>query len=139
MSFTAKITGQDKIQKTLEKYASASSAEMRQALTLAAFKVQATAKRSIQNSPADPQTKRSRPGNPPKTDTGRLVNSIFVNVIDGPHGVIAEVGSNVHYAKLLEFGTKEIAARPWLGPAMQANRNGIIKLIADALKKVKKR
>jgi len=71
----------------------------------------------------------SKEGDAPNTDTGRLVNSIQVEV--QPEGVY--VGTNVDYAKHLEFGS-----HPFLVPALEKNRATIKKLISFALKRTKK-
>ena len=69
-------------------------------------------------------------GYAPNTDTGRLVQSILVEV--EPDG--ATVGSNLDYAGRLEFGTSQMGARPWLIPALEANKKIIVKLIRGAMK-----
>lgn len=46
-------------------------------------------------------------------DTGALRNSIGTDV----SGLSATVGPTVHYAPYLEFGTRRMAARPFMGPA----------------------
>lgn len=51
-------------------------------------------------------------------DTGRLRSSIGVNFEDG--GLAADVGSNVEYAPHVEFGTVNMAAQPYLTPALEA-------------------
>lgn len=74
----------------------------------------------------------SKPGSPPNTDTGRLVQSLKFEFLAG--GLIGRVGSNLKYAKDLEFGTKKMAARPWLSTALENARTGIAKIFAKALK-----
>lgn len=49
-------------------------------------------------------------------DTGRLRASITVKRL--PQGVV--VGSNVEYAGYVEYGTRHMAARPYLRPAVAA-------------------
>jgi len=73
----------------------------------------------------------SAPNSPPNTDTGRLANSVAVEVRDDD----VYVGSGVEYAPHLEFGTKNMTQRPWLNPALEQNRNRISRLIRDAIKK----
>lgn len=53
----------------------------------------------------------SAPGDVPAIDTGRLIGSINIARI-GPMRV--RVGTNVKYAYSLEFGTRRVAARPWV-------------------------
>lgn len=117
----------------------AASAEVGEALTRSAFRVQRHAKRSIQDSPPDSDTGRSKPGNPPKTDTGRLVNSIFVDIDVSAKKCVARVGTNVAYGRYLEFGTQSIEPRPWLQPAMEATKRENTADVARAVQKAVKR
>jgi hypothetical protein len=56
----------------------------------------------------------SAPGEPPNRDTGEL-QSKLENVETGP--LTAEVRSNAEYAATLEFGSSNVAARPYMRPA----------------------
>ena len=62
----------------------------------------------------------SKPGDPPNTQTGRLIGSIRLQV-DKPSEKVS-VSSNVKHAVHLEFGTKKMDARPWLQPAIDKNK-----------------
>jgi hypothetical protein len=62
----------------------------------------------------------SAPGQPPATDTGRLVQSYDYVVGQDALGMFVRVGSNVDYAIPLEIGTRHMAPRPALGPAVIA-------------------
>lgn len=74
---------------------------------------------------------RSAPGEPPKSDTGRLVNSIRHT-----HSFLtATVGTEVNYAGYLEYGTSKMAARPYLEPTLEENEDTIEKMIIDAMQK----
>jgi hypothetical protein len=76
----------------------------------------------------------SAPGEPPKTDTAILVSSIRP-VFQAP--MTAEVGSlsNIaEYGGMLEEGTKNMAARPWLEPTLKENSDEISRMIAIAIK-----
>jgi phage gpG-like protein len=57
----------------------------------------------------------SSPGDPPNADTGRLIQSIKVE----KDGLAYLVGTNLKYGAYLEFGTKDIAPRPWLSVAVR--------------------
>lgn len=54
-------------------------------------------------------------------DTGNLANSI---IPEGPtvtgNTVTGTVGTNVYYAPFVEFGTRHMAARPFLGRALES-------------------
>lgn len=55
----------------------------------------------------------SSPGNPPRIDTGELVNSITPRKVK-PGQV--KVSTSVDYAHGLEFGETRVAPRPFMGP-----------------------
>lgn len=74
----------------------------------------------------------SEEGSAPNTDTGRLVESIQVEVTG--KGIF--VGSTLQYAAHLEYGTKIMGARPWLIPATEKNRAEIERLIGKHVKKI---
>lgn len=56
----------------------------------------------------------SKPGDPPNSDTGRLINSIKFRKDKNAY----LVGTNVRYGSHLEFGTLNMAPRPWLSVAL---------------------
>lgn len=59
----------------------------------------------------------SAPGEPPASDTGRLLNSIEHKILV-ENTVFARVGSSVEYAIYLELGTRHMLPRPFLRPAL---------------------
>ena len=59
--------------------------------------------------------KVSNPGEPPNADTGRLMQSIKVE----KDGLAYLVGTNLKYGAWLEFGTLDMAPRPWLSVAVK--------------------
>lgn len=71
----------------------------------------------------------SAPGQPPATDTGKLVGSV---VSDGV-GMAAYVEVRSIYAKWLEYGTRRMAPRPFLIPAVERNRQRIGDLVRGAV------
>lgn len=98
------------------------------------FGVEGRAKVLIQTSPALGRTYRrqaikkkgavvgymfhraSAPGDPPATDTGFLVNSIQAE-LNGP-GDIGTIEVGALYGAFLEVGTGDMAARPFMVPAI---------------------
>ncbi len=74
---------------------------------------------------------RSAPGEPPKTDTGRLVGSIRHE-----HSFLtASVGTDVNYAGYLELGTSKMAPRPFLIPTLEENTEKIEQLVLQAMQR----
>lgn len=55
----------------------------------------------------------SAPGQAPAIDLGNFIRSIGVQIIEGGY----LVGSSLKLGAWLEFGTRHMAARPWLRPA----------------------
>lgn len=53
-------------------------------------------------------------------DTGRLRSSINWRLGHDSQGLVGIVGTNVSYAIFQEFGTRYMAAQPFLRPALQA-------------------
>lgn len=81
-------------------------------LSRRAIRVESAAKRIASN--ASP----SSPGQGPGVITGRLRASITWRPGSDAVSPYVDVGSAVHYAPFLELGTKKMAARPFLRPAL---------------------
>ncbi len=66
----------------------------------------------------------SAPGEPPKTQSGRLATSMTIPEVSGREGSFGEA---VHHAAFLEFGTPggKIAPRPHLRPALKQTLNNV--------------
>ena len=124
-------------------------AEIKAATAEAAVDAQGHAKKSINQQSGSGATyrktspkrthKASAPGEPPNTDTGALVNSIFFEFSE--NGLAATVGSRLIYAAALEFGTRNgrIEARPFIQPAAEAVRAPYIAAVTKILKKAANR
>ena len=137
------ITGQKELERNLKKMAERYGKAVADALIVSGEMVRGTAVKSIQSQSNGRTVTRYRqgggsyqhtvsaPNNPPNTDTGRLVNSVAVEVQNDD----VYVGSGLEYAPHLEFGTTKMTQRPWLNPALEQNRRRISKLITDAMKK----
>ena len=100
----------------------------------AAHDVEAHAKASILSGEKTGQMygthQASAPGQAPANDTGVLANSIKVTSTGDLQAVI---GSNVEYAPYLELGTTQIAARPFLGPALTEVKKPFTSAVEKAL------
>jgi len=70
----------------------------------------------------------SAPGAPPNTDTGYLANNIYLVIDQDGRG--AEVESRAEYSEALEFGTRNMLARPFLQPALESKRAKIRSMFA---------
>lgn len=57
----------------------------------------------------------SSPGSPPGVDTGNLKDSIKVGEVTGDHAILE---ATADYAGYLEFGTRRMAARPYMRPSV---------------------
>lgn len=81
----------------------------------------------------------SAPGEPPATDTGILAGAMYVQRARGTK-LSAEVGpaDKVQYGKHLEYGTRNMAPRPFLKPAFdvvaRTHQSRMISAIRRALK-----
>lgn len=71
----------------------------------------------------------SKPGDPPNSDTGRLVQSIKLDF--QKKGLVGRVGSNLKYAAYLEFGTSTMAPRPWLSEAVDQTSKEVADIFAE--------
>lgn len=61
----------------------------------------------------------SAPGEPPAVMTGQLRSSIKYRIVGELRVLRGEVGSKLKKAPMLEFGTRKMAARPFLRPTFQ--------------------
>lgn len=77
----------------------------------------------------------SAPGEPPATDTGKLVNSIVGDAKVVGKQVQGYLEARTAYAGYLEFGTRKMAARPFMTPAVMRNRDRAIALMRDAVQR----
>lgn len=76
----------------------------------------------------------SAPGSPPNRDTGNLDKSIDVRI--NPSRKTVTVAARAEYSAALEFGTSTIAARPFLRPALQRNKDRVVLGTAQAVSEV---
>lgn len=77
----------------------------------------------------------SAAGEYPATDTGELIEGITIKMDAGNMG--ASVESNAPYSAALEFGTRFMAARPFLQPSLEATRAQVKKFLRQILGKKK--
>lgn len=72
----------------------------------------------------------SDPNDTPAVVSGTLASSITVEMVAPAE---MRVGSSAPYAAYLEFGTSEMAARPFLRPAVERVRGEIAQLAREVL------
>lgn len=118
-------------------------APVRQAVQISVIKVHGDAVTALNRGPATGRIyekykprrthKASAPGDAPMTDTGALAALTTWRMADD--GLSGVVESLADYGRHLEFGTGSMLARPWLFPAFEKNRPGIIQRIAMAIKR----
>ena len=77
----------------------------------------------------------SRPGDAPNTDTGQLVKAITVVIKSDFVYVGVGRGGVRDYASWLEFGTKHMAPRPFMEPALLGRQKTLDKLLQDILER----
>ena len=101
--------------------------QVKQTLARACTLVKNTAQQSIQSHQSSGRRYgnhvASTAGNPPNSDQGHLAGNIFVN-LDSDRKA-GSVESRANYSEALEFGTSKMAARPFMQPALEENRNKI--------------
>lgn len=143
MDFSFKIEGLDRIQKATQAVQQAVASEIDKAVFASAQKVVTEAKTSIANGQKTGRVYRRRtvthrasaPGEAPASDTGRLVNSITAYPAKAGEAVAVAGRGSVKYARMLEFGTTKISARPFMLPAMEKSRAWIRERLAKAVRK----
>jgi len=69
-------------------------------------------------------------------DTGRLMNSINSRLSHESGEPYVEVGTNVEYAKVVEWGDSKHSARPYLSKSYNEHKGRIQKDVAEAVKKM---
>ena len=141
---TRPVEGVEQVQKNLAKLAKKFSQATVDGAVAGAHLIRTDAIKSIQDQSGGEVVTRTRAGggeyehttskegDAPNTDTGRLVQSVQVDI--KPIGIF--VGSSLNYAGWLEDGTRKMAARPWLIPAMERNMDAVRKLIGAQIKNV---
>lgn len=81
------------------------------------------------------KNRASAPGEPPAVDFGRLRASIN-RLVEREFAVwVGEVGTDLDYGFWLEFGTTEMAARPFLQTTLERIRPQLLELFAITLAK----
>ncbi len=132
---SVKVTGLRDFKVQMQKLGAAFDDAVDDGVFVTANDVRTYAIKSIQETSSGQQVRRSKQGGgtythtaaakgqAPNNDNGDLVRSIAVEKAGNAK---YHIGSNLDYGGFLEFGTSKMGARPWLQPAMQANRKNLI-------------
>ena len=149
MTITVELAGSKELQDLLRGMSKDIEAEVQKAVVQTALDLQSDVKKSISEGPASGRTYKkykpkrthtaSAPGQPPMTDTGRLVNSIEFDTLGK---LTATVGSKLAYAVWLEYGTKTMnfaggvgGPRPFFRPAVERIRPKFTKNLEAAIER----
>jgi HK97 gp10 family phage protein len=139
MRTSFKIEGVKSVSEALTRLDAQATNDVRDVINSTAQNIRNTAIRSIKNSPANGRVYRnhtaSAEGNPPRTDTGRLASSIAVVTDEQAKSLEAEIGAYVNYAAHLEYGTRNMGARPFMFPALEQNMKGYLSKMKQALQR----
>jgi len=75
----------------------------------------------------------SAPGEPPASDTGRLIGSLTTSY--DPVNLTGKVVVGAQYGLYLEFGTQRMEPRPFLRPALANMQGEITRVIAEEIQR----
>lgn len=162
MNQNVEIKGVDDLLKNFDKYSKETQQKISDAVALTAINIRTEAMRAMKSSPASGRTYKRRSvthtasteGNAPRIDTGRLFNSIrwVATATEAVIGVFGSMdlrgnvtnkseglgdGSRSTYASALEFGTKNMKARPFLFPAFERERRNFFQRVTETLRAAK--
>lgn len=72
----------------------------------------------------------SAPGEPPASATGELRQSVKKGIEGQGAAVVGFVGTDMPYGPMLEFGTYQMAPRPWLRKSFEAIEARVVAIFA---------
>lgn len=67
----------------------------------------------------------SAPGEPPAQRLGELRQSVSIEVKGEGEELVGRVGTPKEHGPMLEYGTKKMAARPWLRPSFEKSEDKV--------------
>ena len=129
------ITGDKELKLSMDRFAFNLEDAVDDAVRITAFKVMITTTKDIREpshsgnfvTKGTVTHEVSKEGDPPNTDTGRLIGSIAVDHKKGSK--VARVGTNLDYGLFLET----VHNRPWLEPAKDKEVKFFVKNMANAM------
>jgi HK97 gp10 family phage protein len=132
MDFSFKIEGLDKIGQATTRVQAEVGKELEKALYASALRIEKEAKKSILSGSKSGRIYKRRtvthrasaPDEAPASDTGRLVNSItsYINKTGALEAFVVAGRGTVKYARMLEYGTAKMGARPFMFPAYEKSK-----------------
>ena len=145
MDFSVSLEGLDRLASKSKAVSAIAQQELKKALFSSAQMVEKTAKESIAGGGKTGRIYKrggvthqaSAPGEAPATDRGGLVVR-GINIRPAYEEAAIDVvagAADIKYARALEFGTKNMAARPFLFPALEKNKTRIKARLEAALDK----
>jgi HK97 gp10 family phage protein len=134
MSVSVSLTSNKAIDKVMDKLESQVSDYYKIIISYAVNEVRNQSILGIQSTPKTGKSYKrggkshtaSSAGNPPAIDSGTLVNSIKYEYDMAKDIFRGEVSAATEYAADLEFGTVNMAARPFMQPALEKSRTKIL-------------
>lgn len=139
-----RIDGLDELRAELRKINATAEDVVNEAAKVTSVAVRARAIKSIQRGPASGKIyglvagrrgkphQASAPGQPPQSDTGTLANSVKWEADRNGYAV----GTAIQHGLHLEFGTSQMAPRPWLLPAVEAELPQFRRRLVDAIRRL---
>jgi len=147
MRVKARLQGDRELARAFEKAGINAEEAITEIVQEATLSLQGLVIRSVQRGPAMGRTyvkytpnrthTASAPGQPPMTDTGDLANSIKWQM-RGMDGYVFSRLDSPPYPLYLEFGTKNMQARPFFRPAVERERPKFVKRYDRLIDKVVK-
>jgi HK97 gp10 family phage protein len=139
----SKVIGEKSLSRALTQKAKRYKTAAHEGLTAWAMLVRNHAVKAVQKGPksgrlyvrGNVKHQASAPGQAPATDTGNLAGSIAWNVEAST--LTADIFAGAAYAVPLELGTVKMAARPFLGPALDETAERGLKIFNAALERAK--
>lgn len=74
---------------------------------------------------------RSLPGEPPRMDTTALINSLTATSGESGDVIYCDIGTDIFYGMMLEYGWSHVAARPWLGRSEHETEEDTVRIIVE--------
>lgn len=134
---TVKVEGLEQVINDVGEMPKGIEAPIRSGLTKIAFLARSAIQRLILSGPKTGKIYRhgktihqaSAPGEPPASDTGALVASVYAEPVADELSVVVVVRKA--YAAFLEFGTRLMAARPFVRPGCQSVAKDGARILAE--------